>query len=134
MRITRTAEISQVIFRVMNKTLTPSTWITQLDCLWVFFVFASYNKHLKILAIILKSSIILRLINSSKSCYFPENRSWSEAKSLRILWLRVNDSRSSGKRFIGRKKMQLKAWTRPVLRFIGASYLFKTNTCHQDLR
>ena len=35
-RITHTAEISQVIFRVMNKTLTPSTWTTQMDCLWVF--------------------------------------------------------------------------------------------------
>ena len=35
-RITRTAEFPQVIFRVMSKTLSPSPWTTQMDCLWVF--------------------------------------------------------------------------------------------------
>ena len=34
--ITCTAEFPQVIFRVMNKTLTPGTRTTQMDCLWVF--------------------------------------------------------------------------------------------------
>ena len=37
--ITRIAEFSQVILQVINKTLTPSSWNTLMDCLWVFFFF-----------------------------------------------------------------------------------------------
>ena len=92
--ITPTAAFSQVILQVINKTVTPNPWNTLMDCLWVF-------KNLKVIS----------SINSSKSSYLPEYRSWNKARNRYVyfVWPSVNHSRSSGKRLIGRKKDVVKS-------------------------